>query len=61
MNANEAYKDRRKLTSVLIKEIKKLLDTHEQNQAKEPNNWGFVGDIEHINKQLKDITHYENV
>ena len=46
------------LSGQIINKINKLnicLETHKNAQKKDSTNWGYVGDLEHINYQLKEM------
>ena len=39
----------------LIKQIEAHLDAHEKQSSAHPADWGYVGDVAHIDAKLKDL------
>lgn len=40
-----------------LKELKKKLDQHKKDFNRNPN-WSFVGDVQYVNEQLRNITEF---
>lgn len=57
-NAKEAYHKAHDETEQLLKALRDNLHTHACEWAFDDQNWKFVGDITHINKQLKDLVEF---
>jgi hypothetical protein len=55
MTASETYKARIKSIEENIKKLQKQLKDHQKEQKLNPNNWGLVGDVAHIDEHLKEI------
>ncbi len=39
----------------LLKQIEAHLDAHEKKSSAHPADWGYVGDVAHIDTKLKDL------
>lgn len=55
MTANEAYIKEARRVRDQLSEVYNRLKAHELHQAKQPRNWGFVGDLEHVNEVLFNL------
>jgi hypothetical protein len=55
MTAKEAYKKNQTEIKKSISAINKYLIKHSKKFEKQPNNWGFVGDLTYIKETLKNI------
>ena len=42
----------------LLKEIDKYLAVHDRDAAKDPKNWGYVGDLETAIERAKGVLHW---
>lgn len=40
----------------MLKQIEDHLDAHEKRSSAHPADWGYVGDVSHIDAKLKDLT-----
>ena len=54
-DASKEFKDAVKECRKMIVMIEKGLDAKEKRQSKEPENWGYVGDIGNVLTMLNDI------
>jgi hypothetical protein len=50
--AAACYAERHAETRDLLKRIAARLEQHKQEQAKEPADWGYPGDLGHITEEL---------
>ena len=50
--AAACYAERHAECTDLLKRIASRLEQHTKAQAKEPANWGYAGDLEHVNREL---------
>ena len=53
--AAAAYSLKNAITHDLLKRIAARLAEHELQQAAKPQDWGFVGDLGHINEELAQV------
>ena len=53
--AATAYSQKNAISQDLLKRIAGRLAEHQVQQAAKPQDWGFVGDLGHINEQLAQI------
>lgn len=60
MTAKETYHQR--LTSIQksIEILKSKLTEHNKSFEKRPGNWGYVGDLGHIDENLKNLVKFLN-
>ena len=58
ISAQERYKAIRKEIEDNIRQMRKSLLKHARRHEKHPTIWGYVGDIAHINHQLRDLNAY---
>ena len=55
MDANTKYLDARERTKRQLRQIEALLDAHAKRQAKAPTNWGYVGDVNSVVRELGEV------
>lgn len=53
--AAECYSARHAEAQSLLKLISRRLEEHKAKQAKEPADWGYAGDLGHVNNELAYI------
>ena len=53
--AAAAYSQKTATAQDLLKRIAARLAEHQTRQAAEPGDWGYVGDIGHINEELAQV------
>ena len=53
--AAAAYRQKTATAQGLLKRIATRLADHQTRQAAEPRDWGYVGDIGHINEELAQV------
>ena len=53
--AAAAYSQKNAITRDLLKRIATRLTEHELQQAAKPQDWGYVGDLGHINEELAQV------
>ena len=58
MTTLEAYQKREKSINELIDTLKLNLKTARNNFKKNPNNWGFIGSLEHVETKLKELVEF---
>jgi hypothetical protein len=51
-DASKAYENSRKTTDWLIGNLQVAVKRHGQSQRREPDNYGYVGDLGHVNSEL---------
>lgn len=49
------YLERRTSINYLLMQLNNKLDEHYVRFADDNNNWGLIGDLEHIEKQLQEL------
>jgi len=49
------YARRLREIDMVLRDLKKKLDQHKKEQAKEPLNWGYAGDLGHVQELLAEI------
>ena len=54
-NATEDYKASLADAKKKVSTIESILNSHASKQADKPQDWGFVGDMDHINEILKEL------
>lgn len=57
MRAEEKYQELFNELQNRLKQLKKKLDQHKKDFIQN-SNWGFVGEIQYVNEQLKNITEF---
>ena len=55
MQANEAYNSKQAEIKQLIAQLQKALKNHANKQKKQPDNWGYVGELSSVSNDLKNI------
>ena len=53
--AAAAYSQKIAITQDLLKRLAARLAEHELQQAAKPQDWGYVGDLGHINEELAQV------
>jgi len=53
--ANEKYTIRKRSLQEQISKLNKIVKLHSIQQKKNNTNWGYVGDLAHIQEQLDNI------
>ncbi len=53
--AAACYAERHTECSDLLKRIARRLEQHKKDQEKQPANWGYAGDLDHISNELAYI------
>ena len=53
--ADEVYSEKHTAVKGLLIKLDNLLDAHYQQQAKRPSDWGYVGDLAHVEERLKEV------
>ncbi len=53
--ANEVYEEKQTAVAQLLVELGSLAEAHWQQQAKRPSDWGYVGDLAHVEERLKEV------
>lgn len=48
MNAQDTYKKNRESVNEMMQRLTACLDAHSKRQAVDAANWGYIGDIEHV-------------
>lgn len=59
-DANVEFQSKLKVTQKLIDELKKALVLEARRQATDPRNWGYVGDLGHVNEELEEVIKFLN-
>jgi hypothetical protein len=55
MTAKEKYKQTKAEINMQIKMLKEAIDKHSKDFGKDQNNWGYVGDLNHIKSTLGEL------
>jgi hypothetical protein len=42
----------------LLKQLEAKLDTHEKQASAHPKNWGFAGDVGHVEEKLSELVEF---
>lgn len=53
--ADEVYREKNTAVKKLLGQLGELVDGHGEQQAERPLHWGFVGDLAHVEEQLKEV------
>lgn len=56
--AASQYESRRREVDKLIKTLQTGLDKHEKKFAKDPDNWGYAGDLGRVEELLKEAVDF---
>ena len=60
-NRNEAkYNEEMKRLETNLAKLQAQLQAHKEGAAKENHNWGWIGDLQHYNSVLEQITNQED-
>lgn len=54
--AADEYRQRRQAVDALLEGLRDKLDAHAQRAAADPANWGYAGDLGHVEEVLRDLT-----
>lgn len=54
-DALKEYEKKQAEIKKLLKQIDDGLRKHSQDAAQKPENWGYLGDLEHTENQLREI------
>lgn len=57
-DANMAYDSKNKRVRALLRDLDKQLYKHEARQGARMQDWGFVGDLEHVEEQLTELLRF---
>ncbi len=57
MRAEEKYQELFNELQNRLKQLKKKLDQHKKDFIRNAN-WSFVGDVQYVNEQLRNITEF---
>ena len=57
-DASAAYEKRLQNVMILMGKIKQSIDTHIDAQSDYPSNWGFAGDLAHVEEELQEILEF---
>lgn len=55
LTAADAYRQRGQAVEALLDELRGKLDAHAQRAAVDPSNWGYAGDLGHVEEVLRDL------
>jgi len=55
MTAEEAYRKRHTAVLQLLGQLGDLVVVHHRRQLQEPLDWGYVGDLAHVEERLQEI------
>ncbi len=58
MTTIEVYSKKGKSIKELIESLKSKLKTTGSDFKKNPNNWGFIGSLEHVETRLKELVDF---
>jgi len=53
--AAETYRQRRETVDALLGELRGKLDAHAKRAAADSKNWGYPGDLGHVEEVLRDL------
>jgi len=53
--ASEVYQEKQTAVHRLLSELDQLAEAHRQQQARRPADWGYVGDLAHVEERLKEV------
>ena len=57
-SANNSYKRTRECIAEEIATLQDLLAKMDKAQAKDPHDWGYVGNVDHVFAELTDIVQF---
>lgn len=52
--ASTAYQQKKQTAELLLEELHRKLQLHEDAASERPRDWGFVGDLSHLVEVLQD-------
>ena len=53
--ANDVYQEKQTAVARLLVELGQLAQAHGAQQAQRPSDWGYVGDLAHVEERLKEV------
>jgi hypothetical protein len=53
--AQDTYEEHRREIGVLLASIKAKLAEHGKAAAQRPGDWGYAGDLQHVEQQLREV------
>jgi sugar phosphate isomerase/epimerase len=53
--ANDVYQEKQTAVHRLLAELDRLAEAHGAQQAQRPADWGYVGDLAHVEERLKEV------
>jgi len=53
--ASEVYQEKQTAVHRLLVELDKLAQAHRLQQALRPADWGYVGDLAHVEERLREV------
>jgi len=53
--AANTYRQRRQTVDALLEELRGKLDAHAKRAEADPKNWGYAGDLGHVEEVLRDL------
>ncbi len=54
------YKENREEIEKYLLILKEKLENHQSGFQKEPNNWGYIGDLSYVRERLEEICDFIN-
>ena len=58
MTAQEQYEQKSIMVKRTLNELQKQLKLHKQEERKDPNNWGFAGEMENVQQLLNEALEF---
>jgi hypothetical protein len=55
MSCNKAYKQQWDELQKKLAQLRAKLDDHAAKQARQPDDWGYVGDLAHFNRVIDQL------
>ena len=53
--ADEVYQEKHAAVLQQLAQLGGLMVIHHRQQLQEPNDWGYVGDLAHVEERLKEV------
>ena len=53
--ATEIYIEKQTAVQTLLRQIEAQVGDHALQHADDPGNWGFIGDLGHVEEKLKEV------
>ena len=53
--ADEVYQEKHTAVLQQLAQLGDLMVIHHRQQLQEPNDWGYVGDLAHVEERLKEV------